>query len=207
VNCTCNGCRQNKANSRRCRAARGPEGRGPQGRLCKTNPVSAAGGRSRARTPNPRREACAPKQSQFGSARPVPGGTDCAKQTQFVPAGEGRWGKPHPTGGLDCAKQTQFGPGQTFVGGEICETNPICGPRTARTPKGQNVQNEPNFGESGGSPGAAMRNKANGSGANRHGGYAGGLLPGRPTTIIAAGPIYIGLRRIPLVMRYDGVIW
>jgi hypothetical protein len=80
---------QNEPNSRRGRVGRGSGG---VGRLCKTNPIRATGGRSRAGTPNPRRaEACKTKPIWPGGpgmgadrrGRTAPAECDCAKRTQF----------------------------------------------------------------------------------------------------------------------------
>jgi hypothetical protein len=75
-----------------------PRGPAPSSRFCKTNPISAAGGRCRAGTPNPRR-AKARKTNPIGPGRRV--------NAQNEPNS----GRTDGSAGADCAKRTQFRPG------------------------------------------------------------------------------------------------
>jgi len=89
------------------------------------------------------------------------GGTKCAKQTQFAPVEEDRWGKPgpqtrrnafgspiHPTCGRKCAKQTQFCPtsqqagyvGQTSVRNKPNSARPTGRPRPS---EGESCETNP----------------------------------------------------------------
>jgi hypothetical protein len=160
----------------------GPGGTGSgdedrEGQSCKTNPIFATSGGSRAGTPNLRRADCA-KRSQtwagwdiWGTARR--GRPNGAKRTQFpaTPGGMGLEGRatrskrakrtqfgracagPGLQGTKD-AKRTQFAWSAAAPEGEMRETNPICGKR-------------PDLG-------LGCTNKANSARANRDGWWPAG---------------------------------
>jgi hypothetical protein len=94
-----------------------------------------------------------------------------AKQTQFAPAQNDRWGIPHSARECDCAKQTQFGPGQWLRRDRMCETKPkdrsrqsVAGSRLYKQTQfaGANRATSPRCPASGNKPNSRMRqNKTN----------------------------------------------
>jgi hypothetical protein len=146
---------------------------------CQTNPIrgSSTGVREaimrnkaklgRAGTYGQRPSPCTRRQSRpAGAIEP-----NRAKQTQFAPAQNDRWGIPHSARECDCAKQTQFGPGQWLRRDRMCETKPkdrsrqsVAGSRLYKQTQfaGANRATSPRCPASGNKPNSRMRqNKTN----------------------------------------------
>jgi hypothetical protein len=157
----------------------------------KTNPISAVGGRSRAPDAQPTKRGLYAERSQFGAARPAPGGRLCKTNPisgrPRADPGVGCTNKANrlrvPSDGRGAARSPLLAPGPSVRNeanlsiadwGQTCGGTPALQLATSGL-RGPIVQNEPNFGEVGrwntqhstilsfhhSSPMPVVRNKAN----------------------------------------------